>query len=357
MTSSYGLTHTDIENFAGGAYTDFMLNGQVMQSTDWITFCTTYIEIIAQIVHRYCNVPTFDPAQPEAAITEYRAGKGPTDDWDYPTQYLPSDRQFYLRDLYYPGNGSTIPGLLVYEDVGGKSSPPQWVLRQPRSAGALPEVDAILVTNPASANGTITLVLNATKSVNVSVTKGQTIPQTCAAIVAVGTQTDSAGYVWTPTTDGVQYVWWTCGTAAPVSVVQVNVQSTGVVCNPYVQTQGSAGSGGDYEVITKKELTLLTFYNNIPAPGENNVKLVYYTGYDPSSKPYAAIRFEILRCFKNLILLKKSIQATMIVTSTGARDYSALAAQHTEAQILSSMETATLMKYQRKTMGGSPMFD
>jgi hypothetical protein len=356
MTSSYGLSHTDIEQFTGFAYTDLMLNGQQMESTDWISFCTTYIEIIAQIVHKYCNVPTFDPAQPEAAITEYRAGKGPSDDWDYPVQYLPPDYQFYLRELYYPGNGTTIPGLLVYEDVGGKTNPPQWVLRKSRLSGATPEVDAILVTNPATANGTITITLNASTSVNVSVTVGQTIAQTCAAIVAVGAKTDSYGYVWTPTTDGVQYVWWTCGTAAAVSMVQVNVQSTGVVLNPYVQTSGSAGSGGDYEVITKKELTLLSFYNNVPAQGENNVKLVYYTGYDPSSKPYQEIRLEILRCFKNLILLKKSVQAIAVVTATGSRDYSALAMQHTEAQILSSMETATLQRYKRLTMCG-PMFD
>ena len=70
-----------------------MINGQQMESTDWISFCTTYIEVIAQVVHRYCNVPTFDPGQPEALITEYRSGRGPTDDWDFPSQYLPSDYQ------------------------------------------------------------------------------------------------------------------------------------------------------------------------------------------------------------------------------------------------------------------------
>jgi hypothetical protein len=113
--SSYGLSHTDVEQFTGIAYTDMMINGQQMESSDWISFCATYIEIIAQVVHRYCNVPTFDPGQPEALITEYRSGRGPTDDWDYPPQFLPSDYQYYLRDLYYPGgtvNGATIPGLL-----------------------------------------------------------------------------------------------------------------------------------------------------------------------------------------------------------------------------------------------------
>jgi hypothetical protein len=139
-------------------------------------------------------------------------------------------------------------------------------------------------------------------------------------------------------------------------MIQVNVQSTGVVCNPYVQTQGSAGSGGDYEVITKKEMTLLSFYNNIPAPGENNVKLIYYTGYDPSSKPYAEIKFEILRCFKNLILAKKNVQAIAVVTASGSRDYQAMTNQYSEAQILSHMEQSTLMKYKRLSLAG-PMYD
>ena len=113
---------------------------------------------------------------------------------------------------------------------------------------------------------------------------------------------------------------------------------------------------GDYEVITKKEMTLLSFYNNIPAPGENNVKLVYYTGYDPSSKPYAEIKFEILRCFKNLILAKKNVQAIAVVTASGSRDYQSLSNQYSEAQILSHMEQSTLMKYKRLSLAG-PMYD
>ena len=103
MTSSYGLTSTDITTFTGLAFTDFMINGQQMESTDWISFCTTYIEVIAQVVHRYCNVPTFDPGQPEALITEYRSGRGPTDDWDFPHQYLPSDYRYLSPRPVLPG--------------------------------------------------------------------------------------------------------------------------------------------------------------------------------------------------------------------------------------------------------------
>jgi len=360
MVSSYGLTHKDIEEFTGITFRDFMINGQAMTLPQWESFVTEYIEVIAQIVHRYCNVPTFDPGQPEALVTEYRNGKGPTDDWDYPNQYLPQDYQFYLKYVYYPGgtvNGTIIPPISVFEDMGGKTAPPEWLIHQPRTAGAQAEVDAILVTNGPTVNGTVIVTLNNMKIVNVSVTAGQTIAQVCAAIVAAGPQTDGSGYVWTPTTDGIQYVWWTCNIAAAVNLVQVNVQGTGTVCNAYQQAVGSAGSGGDYEVVSRGELTCVSFYNNIPAKSENNVKLVYYTGFDPSSKPYQDIKFEIKRVFKNLILVKKNIQAVLMVTANGARDYQGLTNQYNEGQILSHMEESTLKRYKRLTMAGGSMFE
>ena len=352
MTGSYGLSHTDIESYTGIAFSDMMINGEQMTLAEWETFCTTYIEVIAQVVHRYCNVPTFDPTQPEAVITEYRSGKPPSDDWDYPNQYLPQDYRYYLLRLYYP-----TPAISVYEDVGGKTAPPEWVLRKSRLSGATPEVDAILVTNSPTANGTIQVTLNNTVTATIAVTTSMTIAQVCAAIVAAGSKTDSSGYVWTPTTDGIQYVWWTCNTAAVVNMVQVNVQNTGVVAIGYVQTSGSSGSGGDYEVITKGEVTLVSFYNNIPASGENNVKLVYYTGFDPAGKPYQDIKFEILRCFKNLILAKKNIQAVLTITANGGRDYAGLTNQYNEGQILSHMEESVLKRYKRTFYPGGTMTD
>jgi hypothetical protein len=218
-------------------------------------------------------------------------------------------------------------------------------------------VDAILITNSPTTNGTIQITLNNTVTANVAVTTSMTIAQVCAAMVAVGAQTDTSGYVWTPSTDGVQYVWWTCNTAAVVNMVQVNVQSTGVVANAYVQTSGSAGSGGDYEVITKGEVTIVSFYNNIPAAGENNVKLVYYTGFSATSKPYQDIKFEILRCFKNLILAKKNIQAVLTITANGGRDFQGLASQYNEGQILSHMEESVLKRYKRAFYPGGTMTD
>ena len=348
--SSYGITHSTVEEFCGICAPDMMINGEQMTAAQWDTFCTTYVEVIAQVVHRYCNVPTFDPAQAEAIITEFRSGKKATDDWDYPAQYLSQDYRFFLLYLYYG-----TPAISVYEDVGGKTAPPEWVLRKSRLSGATPEVDAILITNSPTANGTITVTLNNTVTATISVTTSMTIAQVCAAIVAAGAKVDGSGYTWTPSTDGIQYVYWTCNTAASVNMVQVNVQSTGVVANAYVQTSGSAGSGGDYETITKGEITQINFYNNIPAAGENNVKLVYYTGYAATSKPYADIKFQILRVFKNLILTKKHIQSVLTITANGGRDFAGITNQYSEGSILSHLEETVLKRYKRQFYPGGTM--
>ena len=358
--ASYGLSNTDVEEYTGFTYTDLLIAGVPMSSPEWVLFCTEYIETVAQVAHRYCNVPTFDPGQPEALITEYRSGKKATDDWDYPPEYLPQDYRYYLLHHYYPGgtvNSVTLPAIKVYEDVGGKGAPPEWVLRKSRLSGATPEVDAILITNSPTANGNITVTLNNTVTATVAVTTSMTIAQVCAAIVAAGAQTDTSGYIWTPSTDSVQYVYWTCNTAASVNMVQVNTQSTGVVANAYVQTSGSAGSGGDYETITKGEMTQVSFYNNIPAPGENNVKLVYYTGFDPAGKPYADIKFQVLRVFKNLLLSKKGVQSIATIFAAGTRDYSQLPNQYSESQILSHMEESVLKRYKRVALPGGTMYE
>jgi hypothetical protein len=250
--ASYGISHTDIEEFTGISHTDLRKAGLEMTDKDWQDFVTEYVEIIAQIVHKYCNVPTFDPVQPEALIVELRDGRGCTDDWDYPAQYLPQDYQFYLRELYYTGTIGVTPyaAVKVEEDTAGKTEIPVWVTRTARSSVA----------------------------------------------------------------------------------------------------------AGDYEVTTSKELTLVSFYNNVPSRKDKSVRFTYYTGYDPTSKQYADIKFQILRVFKNLILSKKGIQAIVTVFATGTRDLTAMPTQYSEAQILSHMEESTLRKYKRLTMCG-PMFD
>jgi hypothetical protein len=244
MTASYGITPAEVKTFTGWTFTDLINAGVPMTTGELDAFIATYVEVCAQVVHKYCNVPTFDPAQPEAAIIELRNGKGSTDDSTYPTQYNQQDFQFY-RDLYYETTA-----IVVQEDTAGKTAVPAWTTRTVRSALA----------------------------------------------------------------------------------------------------------GGDYEVITKKELTMVSFHNNIPTQGYNNVKFTYTTGYPSSSKPYADIKFQILRVFKNLILSKKGVEAIATIFANGTRDMISLPNQYSESQILSHMEESLLKRYKRLTLAG-PMFD
>ena len=247
MSASYGIDHLTVENFTGITFTDMQDNGIPMTAVQWATFCTTYVEVVSQIVHKYCNVPTFDPAQPEAAIVELHSGRGNTDDSTYPTRYNPTDYTFSLRELYYAG---TTP-VVVAEDTAGKTAVPAWTTRTVRSASA----------------------------------------------------------------------------------------------------------GGDYEVITKLELTMITFHNNVPAQGDNNVKFTYTTGYSSSSKEYADIKYQILRVFKNLILSKIGIQSIFTMFAHGTRDMNNLPTQYNEAQILSHMEESILKRYRRYMIPGGPFTD
>ena len=249
MTASYGISQADVETYTGVCYTDMMESGIPMTLAQWQSFISEYVEIIAQVVHRYCNVPTFDPAQPEASIVELHSGRGPTDDSVWPTQYYPNDYQFWLRELYLTND--TYDPVVVEEDTAGKTTIPAWTVRTPRTA----------------------------------------------------------------------------------------IQA------------------GDYEVITKKEVTMVAFYNNVPAQSDNNVRFTYTTGYDPASKEYADIKFQILRVFKNLILSKIGVQSIVTMFAHGTRDMTQMPNQYSEAQILSHMEESTLKRYKRYIVPGGPFTD
>ena len=136
--SSYGIDHTTIEKYTGVAYTDMMNAGAQMTPADWAAFCTEYVEVIAQVVHRFCNVKTFDPAQPEAAIVEYHSGRGATDDSVYPTMYNPSDYQYYLREIFYAASGITIE-----EDIAGKTALPNWTARVQRTVSTIGDFEVV----------------------------------------------------------------------------------------------------------------------------------------------------------------------------------------------------------------------
>src|SRR5512137_1445599 len=139
------ITPTEIEEFMGIAYTDLKINGESMDDNTWITFVENYQVPIAELIHRYCRVPTFDPTSSRALVVEYRNGKGSTyDDAPYvrgysglaaENEYTETDISFYLRNLYFTGsvniNGvSTARApVVVEEDTACKTAIPAWTAR------------------------------------------------------------------------------------------------------------------------------------------------------------------------------------------------------------------------------------
>ena len=128
------VTQSEIETFTGMANTDFKVGGVTMTPDQWTDFITVMIPNVEQIIHRYCNVTSFDST---TSIVELHSGKGASND-EYGTTgasiiygamgstYLPSDRTFNLREMCY-----TLTS--VEEDTNGKLQIPNWVTRAVRS--------------------------------------------------------------------------------------------------------------------------------------------------------------------------------------------------------------------------------
>jgi hypothetical protein len=252
------VTASEVEGFLGMAYTDFKVDGRSMTDGEWIDFVRTYQVPIAEMIHRFCRVPTFDPTASNALQVEYKSGRGQTDD-DAPYvrgstgvyslgQYLPNDIEFYLKHLYFTGKVGTqdFDPIVVEEDTADKTAAPSWVARTARGTGV----------------------------------------------------------------------------------------------------------GGDYELYTEDELTQIRFHGYIPKKGYNNIRFTYYTGYDPASDQFKAIKLSVLRCFKNFIFLKKKLQEPFSIRAQGVRDYQQMFEPFDESHILGDQEKAALEPYRRFPIPG-----
>jgi len=119
------VTRADVEQYTGFKYTEFTENGAEMTEGQWVEFVEMLIPKVTQMIHRYCNVYSFE----KAAFTEYHSGKGPTNYDTVQDDYNDEDTQFFLHQLYESG-------IAVSEDTGGKSNMIAWTPRIIRSATA-----------------------------------------------------------------------------------------------------------------------------------------------------------------------------------------------------------------------------
>ena len=119
-----------------------------------------------------------------------------------------------------------------------------------------------------------------------------------------------------------------------------------------VRTPRSIVSGGDYEIYTEDELTSIRFHNNVPRKGTNNVRFTYYTGYAPTSDQYKSIKLQVLRCFKNFVMLKKKLQEPFAIRAHGVRDFQTMFDPFDESHILGDLERMALEPYRRFPIPG-----
>jgi hypothetical protein len=248
----------EVEEFVGIAFTDLKVSGRTMKDAEWIQFVNTYQVPVADLIHRFCRVITFDPTASNALVTEYKSGRGATE-VDLPyirgstsvfdgEGYSANDIEFYLKNLYYTGtiNGVIKAPLVVEEDMAAKTAIPAWSTRTVRGLAA----------------------------------------------------------------------------------------------------------GGDYEIYTEDELSMVRFHNNIPRKGVNNVRFTYYTGYDPESPAFKAVKLQVLRCFKNFVMLKKKLGEPFTIRAQGVRDYQTMFEPFDESHILGDQEKMALEPYRRFPIPG-----
>jgi len=244
MSATPYFTIQEMKDLIGFSARDMKTNGVQMSDTQFSELVDSFEPKIAQMVHRYCNVVDFRPT----LLTEYKNGRGASDD-DTPTSgYLTSDIEFYLRNLYF--TDSTRTPIVVEEDTAGVSASPNWVLR----------------------------------------------------------------------------------------------------------TSRSAATAGDYRLLTDQELSHVRFHNNVPVQGVANVRFTYYTGYNETSYEFGDIKLQVMRAFKNLLMVKKKIQEATTARNYGVRDYSTMFEPFDESSILSESEKAALSRYRRYPFAGA-MFD
>ena len=128
------VTQHEVEAFTGFSYTDFKESGSVMTESQWSDFLGNALGNVDQIIHRYCNVTSFDPT----TIVEYHSGRGANDDegGSKSPGWITSDRTFYLREVLYSFTTAE-------EDVAAKTAVPSWVERDVRSSIAAGDFEII----------------------------------------------------------------------------------------------------------------------------------------------------------------------------------------------------------------------
>jgi hypothetical protein len=128
MVTQY-FTSEEFKTFTGFSARDFKIEGLQMSDPVLNDMIDQLQPAISQMVHRYCNVTSFIPTQ----VVEYKSGRGASDDDTQTSDYLNSDVEFYLRNLYLGATPVAFP-IVVEEDLGSPTGAESWVTRTARSS-------------------------------------------------------------------------------------------------------------------------------------------------------------------------------------------------------------------------------
>lgn len=116
------VTVNDVLAYSGFKYSDFTENGNVMTDGSFTEFLNQLIPKVTQMLHRYCNVYSFE----KAAYTEYHSGRGAQNYDSEILDYNPEDTVYYLHQLY-------CDTLVVSEETSTKTSAQVWTARTLRT--------------------------------------------------------------------------------------------------------------------------------------------------------------------------------------------------------------------------------
>ena len=126
MATPY-FTVQELKDFTGFSYRDMKTAGVQMTDTEFAALVTLYEPMIAQTIHRYCNVTSFIPT----LVSETKNGRGASNDDTARSDYLESDVSFYLRNLYF--TDATHDPIIVQEDLGSPTGAESWTTRAVRT--------------------------------------------------------------------------------------------------------------------------------------------------------------------------------------------------------------------------------
>lgn len=115
------FTLSELEAYSGLGRTDFKSAGTQMATADWVSFATFEHDAIAQIIDRWCNVPTFE----SHTVIEYKNGRGASGDFG---EYLEDDYIYYLNEP-----ATCVTSVEENVNYGTGSSSTSWATRAPHT--------------------------------------------------------------------------------------------------------------------------------------------------------------------------------------------------------------------------------